>query len=582
MKIISQGSKKSMSRVLSYLLCAVVLLPLMLAPTVSALSPEQKALYEKNILYYDLGCSGVSGSSAPSGPINSVYMVGDSITEGAKNSYGLQDKFQSNDIDATISATGGSSITYSAAGRSGLEWVQHDKEKIADVDAVIIAHGTNHDPSDLQEPLTDIVSKIKNYNDSASLFWVNTATDSQTDPNPGGERPYTAESSRKKNDIIERSASQQGYKVIDIASANIPLAGDGIHPAYSAAGHGKWGDVVVEGVAGGDIATGAPSECCAAGSTILAGNSNEEKIWNYLVGEMGFNDAQAAGIMGNIQQESNFDPNAAYVGPINSDAFGIIQWVGGRRAELESFAANQGKPANDLGVQLDFMKKELEGAYRDSVYEPILAAGSMDEALLIWLEAYEAPCSVGQCGHEVAIRTPFAQDWLDKFGGSGGGGTSGCPDSSEGSVSGDVSELAQQLLDLDDRGKVEIDDYYSEDSASDEADRSTPRKQLEDLADGKQAKGSTRCGHDNGQIKPDAKILQFLVDLGGETKYSINSLFGQCHSPTSLHYQGTAVDFGCNHNIIGTADRIGPEYGVKRNFETCGSHGHWHYSIGGG
>lgn len=579
MNFIPPDYRKAVSQTLIYLMCATVFLPLMLAPTISALSPEQKALYEKNILYYDLDCSGVAGNSAPSGPINSVYMVGDSITEGARDSYGLRGKFQNNDINATIRATGGSSITYPAAGRSGLGWVQHDKEKIADVDAVIIAHGTNHDPSDLQEPLTNIVNKIKNYNDSASLFWVNTDTNSQMDPNPGGERPYTAESSRQKNDIIERGAPQHGYKVIDITSSNIPLADDGIHPAYSEAGHGRWGDVVVEGVAGGDIATGAPSECCAAGSTILAGNSNEEKIWNYLVGDLGFNDLQAAGIMGNIQQESNFDPNA--LNP-DSGAYGIVQWYAGRRTALESFAASKGTDKSDLGTQLEFLKKELETDYKTTVYDPIKASQTMEEALLIWLEHYEVPCLPGSCGHEVANRTPFAQNWLDKFGGSGGGGTSGCADSNEGLVPGDISELAQQLLDLDARGKIEIDDYYSEGTVSDEADRSTPRKQLEDLADGKQAKGSTRCGHDNGQIKPDAKILQFLVELGGETKYSINSLFGQCHSSTSLHYQGKAVDFGCSHNIINTADRIGQKYGVKRNFETCGGHGHWHYSIGGG
>lgn len=152
---------------------------------------------------------------------------------------------------------------------------------------------------------------------------------------------------------------------------------------------------------------------------------------------------------------------------------------------------------------------------------------------------------------------------------------------STGSVSGTTQELAQQLLDLADRGKIDIDNYYSEDPASDEADRSTPRKQLEDLANGDSAKGSTRCGHNNAQINPDVKILQFLVDLGGQTNYSLNTLFGQCHSSTSLHYQGKAVDFGCSLNI-GAADRVGQNYGVKRNYEACPGNGHWHYSVGGG
>lgn len=148
-------------------------------------------------------------------------------------------------------------------------------------------------------------------------------------------------------------------------------------------------------------------------------------------------------------------------------------------------------------------------------------------------------------------------------------------------VSGNVQELAQELLDLADDRKIDIDNYYSENPASDEADRSTPRKQLEDLADGEPAKGSTRCGHNNANIEPDVKILQFLVDLGRETNYTINSLFGQCHSSTSLHYQGKAVDFGCGLDL-NKADAAGRPYDVVRNFETCAGHGHWHYSVGGG
>lgn len=170
--------------------------------------------------------------------------------------------------------------------------------------------------------------------------------------------------------------------------------------------------------------------CPEGGSTVLAGDSNEEKIWNFLITELGFNDLQAAGIMGNIEQESGFDPNA--LNP-SSGAYGIVQWYAGRRTALESFAASKGTDKSDLGTQLEFLKKELETDYKSSVYDPILAASTMEEALLIWLERFEVPCLPGSCGHEVAIRTPFAQKWLDEFGGSGGSGGSNsgeCPDSS--------------------------------------------------------------------------------------------------------------------------------------------------------
>ena len=40
----------------------------------------------------------------------------------------------------------------------------------------------------------------------------------------------------------------------------------------------------------------------------LKGNTNEEKIWNYLVGK-GLSEAGAAGLMGNLYAESGLRPN---------------------------------------------------------------------------------------------------------------------------------------------------------------------------------------------------------------------------------------------------------------------------------
>lgn len=151
---------------------------------------------------------------------------------------------------------------------------------------------------------------------------------------------------------------------------------------------------------------------CAA---ILPGNDNEEKIWNYLVGTMGFTAIQAAGIMGNIQRESGFSTTA-----LNSDsgAYGIIQWYAGRKTGLQNYAAEQGKDVSDLGVQLGYMKIELEQSYAQSVLEPLKAATTLEEATLIWLERYEVPCTPGsaECQDEMDIRLPAAVDWLAKFG----------------------------------------------------------------------------------------------------------------------------------------------------------------------
>lgn len=152
-----------------------------------------------------------------------------------------------------------------------------------------------------------------------------------------------------------------------------------------------------------------------------------------------------------------------------------------------------------------------------------------------------------------------------------------------GSANGTIPQLAQQILDEWHSGKITIADY-SENKSRDTADRSLASLQLADLAAGKQARLSTRCSYATqlpAAITPDPAILQFLADYGNQSKYTLNVLFGQCHSgPSSYHHKGKAVDFACGANL-NTGDSVGNKYGVKRNFETCAANGHWHYSVGG-
>lgn len=155
--------------------------------------------------------------------------------------------------------------------------------------------------------------------------------------------------------------------------------------------------------------------CCLAENTTtnLPGRNKEEKIWNYLVGELKLSDKQAAGVMGNMQQESGFDPTI-----VNSDsgAYGIAQWYAGRKTALENFAQEKGKSMSNLGVQLEYLKKELEGSYKTSVYEPLKNASTVAEATRIWLEKFEVPCMPGPaCDGEMNTRLPMSQGFFDKY-----------------------------------------------------------------------------------------------------------------------------------------------------------------------
>lgn len=179
-----------------------------------------------------------------------------------------------------------------------------------------------------------------------------------------------------------------------------------------------------------DESTNIPSvnqQCCLAGkSTVLNGNGNEEKIWNYFIQELGLNDIQAAAIMGNMEQESSFDPKI--VNP-RSGAYGIAQWLGNRKTNLENLAQSKGKPVSDLGLQLDFLKSELQGGYKTTVLEPIKASNNIAQATRIWLERFEIPCTPGpDCDPEMQIRLPNAIKWLKKFG--GGAANPGATDNS--------------------------------------------------------------------------------------------------------------------------------------------------------
>lgn len=114
-----------------------------------------------------------------------------------------------------------------------------------------------------------------------------------------------------------------------------------------------------------------PNDCATSGggsgSSTLVGNDNLEKILRYYVGK-GLTLAQAAGIAGNYQQESSFDPAMIQGGdiaddnytPVNSVGFGIAQWTfTDRQQPLVDLAKSSNRKITDLSLQLDYSWQEL-------------------------------------------------------------------------------------------------------------------------------------------------------------------------------------------------------------------------------
>lgn len=110
---------------------------------------------------------------------------------------------------------------------------------------------------------------------------------------------------------------------------------------------------------------------------------------------MGFSGTAIAGIMGNMAQESGF--KTSVLNGSGDGGKGLMQWTGGRRAELESFAKSKNMDSGSLDLQLLMMAKELsDSSMWASAYKkisPQILSGSSspaDAALRFYLSAFEA------------------------------------------------------------------------------------------------------------------------------------------------------------------------------------------------
>lgn len=86
---------------------------------------------------------------------------------------------------------------------------------------------------------------------------------------------------------------------------------------------------------------------------ITTGNDNVQTICLSLK-QNNFSDAAIAGILGNMERESNYDPNATN----NLGCVGLVQWCSGRANNLKN---TYGGNWNNINNQLEFMLSELNG-----------------------------------------------------------------------------------------------------------------------------------------------------------------------------------------------------------------------------
>ena len=102
---------------------------------------------------------------------------------------------------------------------------------------------------------------------------------------------------------------------------------------------------------------------------------------------MGFTASAAAGVVGNLVQESGLRTDA--IGD-NGTSGGLAQWHNERLDALKRFAAARGKKWTDLDTQIEFLAEEMRTSYADT-YAKMQSAELPEIASQIMTDEYEIP-----------------------------------------------------------------------------------------------------------------------------------------------------------------------------------------------
>ncbi len=411
------------------------------APLVSALSDlDLESIYRNSVHYKTNDHSGSTCDvgTGQKGGANS-YVIGDSISTGLSGD-GIEGKLQT--------AVGGTSFVNHDSGRSitqpgtevrtsALNAVDGDRTVISGAGTIVIVLGTNPTDDPFNQNLVSLMTKLKAIAPNAKYYWVDI----------GATRANTAATWSARNKVIYDNAQSQGYTVISRYKAifgadkdplniqpglPIPGSSDFVHGAYP-----QLSSAIIDAVSG----KGGGGGC---GCTLLAGKDNAEKVWNFLISK-GLTPPQAAGIMGNLQAESGFEPRRVQYGGTNSrgetsvagkpsslddtmridgsTGYGLAQWTSkGRQQGLHDFAVSRSTKDGDMGTQLEWLYKEATGR---GDWAKVQQESDAGQAAFIWHKYYEISADGPE---KIQNRMNFARDILLRLGSGGGsgGGAASC------------------------------------------------------------------------------------------------------------------------------------------------------------
>jgi len=121
----------------------------------------------------------------------------------------------------------------------------------------------------------------------------------------------------------------------------------------------------------------------------------------------------------NFQDESGLDAGINEIEPTvpgSRGGFGLAQWTGPRRRELEAFAQQRGMPVNDENLQMDFLMQELQGSESNAA-QNIMSSRDAPTAAAAIVNDFLRPAEVNRAKREAQYTggAPTTQ------GGQGGG-----------------------------------------------------------------------------------------------------------------------------------------------------------------
>ncbi|MGC1177053.1 MAG: phage tail tip lysozyme [Candidatus Saccharimonadales bacterium] len=299
-------------------------------PVVSALSTAQQKLFKSGVLLFDADTCGDSSSTDSS------------TSDGSSNS--------------VASSTG----------------VQFDTGMTVDDDGIGPSHGdlnhqgqTSYANGTLNADNTSYIALAPGWAANHGLVLGDIAAVQYN-----GKTAYAVYGDNYMGDQVHGEGSVHLVEALG-GNATSSLADSGVHYTVYPGTHTQLAgsvdqskiDQIGQQASGGPSSTGgnATSNCggCTGGATTLTGNSNQEKAFNFFV-QMGLSQAQAAGVVANLQNESSINPLVSGSNP-NVAVFGIAQWTPGSKYAADKLLNHISGSDSYLLVQLQVLWEEMNG-----------------------------------------------------------------------------------------------------------------------------------------------------------------------------------------------------------------------------